>query len=83
MKVKELIEELSKLPPEKEVAVTAMDDSFWCSDFELHSYIPECDSEEEAIEIILPYYFSDWTYEPSCNYEDDDEEDDDEYEEIF
>lgn len=86
MKVKELIKELSKIPQEKEVVITAMDDGFYCSDFELHSYIPECDSEEEDIEIILPYYFSDWVYEPSRSYTDEDEdsyEDDYEDEEIF
>lgn len=78
MKVKELIDELSKLPPEKEILITSMDDSFCCDDFELHSYIPEYDDADEAIEIILPYYFSDWDYESGT-----DDDDDNEDEEIF
>ena len=64
MNVEQLIEELKKLPPQKEILITSMDDSFCCDDFELHSYIPECDEEDEAIEIILPYYFESYTKEP-------------------
>ena len=64
MKIKELIAELKKLPQGKEILITSMDDGFCCDDFELHSYIPEIDEEDEAIEIILPYYFNDYTKEP-------------------
>lgn len=63
MKVKELIAQLRKLPPNKDVVITSMDDNFWCDDFELHSYIPEVDSIDEAIEIIVPYYFNDYEKE--------------------
>ena len=63
MKIKELIEELSKLPQDKEVIITSMDDDFYCDDFEVHSYIEDLDEEDEAIEIILPYYFDEYTKE--------------------
>ena len=63
MKVKELIEQLKKIPQDKEVLITSMDDDFCCQDFELHSYIEGVDAEDEAIEIILPYYFETWTKE--------------------
>lgn len=63
MKVKELIAELQKLPQEKEILITSMDDNFCCSDFEVHSYIPEIDDEEEAIEIILGAYIDEYTLE--------------------
>ena len=64
MKVKELIKQLQELPQDKEIIITSMDDSFCCDDFELHSYIEGVDSEDEAIEIILPYYFEKYTKEP-------------------
>ena len=63
MKVKELIKQLQELPQEKEILITSMDDDFCCDDFELHSYIPKMDDEDEAIEIVLPYYFNDYTKE--------------------
>lgn len=63
MKIKELIAELQKLPQEKEILITSMDDNFCCSDFEVHSYIPEIDDEEEAIEIILGAYIDEYTLE--------------------
>lgn len=63
MKVKELIAELQKIPQEKEILVTSMDDNFCCSDFEVHSYIPEIDTEDEAIEIILGAYIDKYTLE--------------------
>ena len=63
MKVKELIAELQKIPQEKEIIITSMDDNFCCSDFEVHSYIPECDEEDTAIEIILGAYINDFELE--------------------
>lgn len=63
MKVKELIAELQKIPQEKEILITSMDDNFCCSDFEVHSYIPETDTEDEAIEIILGAYIDKYTLE--------------------
>ena len=60
MKVKELIKQLQELPPKKEILITSMDDSFCCQDFELHSYIPDCDEEDEAIEIIMNVYIDDY-----------------------
>lgn len=58
MQVKELIEKLKKLPQDKEVVITAMDDYFTCSDFELRTYIDGADSD---VEIILPYYIDNFT----------------------
>lgn len=63
MKIKELIVKLSKLPQDKEILITSMDDGFCCDDFEIHSYIEGVDEEDEAIEIILPYYFEEYTKE--------------------
>ena len=53
MKVKELKEWLSQFNDDEEVVLTAMDDYFFCADFECHS--PYDDGQ--AQEIILPYYF--------------------------
>ena len=63
MKVKELIAELQKIPQEKEILITSMDDNLCCSDFEVHSYDPEIDTEDEAIEIILGAYIDKYTLE--------------------
>ena len=63
MKVKELIEQLKQIPQDKEILITSMDDGFCCQDFELHSYIEGVDAEDEAIEIILPYYFYEYSRE--------------------
>lgn len=52
MKVKQLIKQLQKLPQDDEIVITAMDDHFYCGDFEIHS--PYDDGQ--AQEIILPYY---------------------------
>lgn len=52
MKVKELIKQLQKLPQEDEIVITAMDDHFYCTNFEVHS--PYDDGQ--AQEIILPVY---------------------------
>lgn len=53
MKVKELKEWLSQFNDDEEVVLTAMDDYFFCADFECHS--PYDDGQ--AQEIIIPYYF--------------------------
>ena len=63
MKIKELIAKLQQLPQDKEILITSMDDGFCCDDFEVHSYIEGADEENEAIEIILPYYFEEYTKE--------------------
>lgn len=55
MKVKELIKQLQELPEDDEIVITAMDDRFYCDDFEVHS--PYDDGQ--AQEIILPYYIND------------------------
>ena len=52
MKVKELIEQLQELPQEDNIVVTAMDDHFYVSEFEVHS--PYTDGQ--AQEIILNVY---------------------------
>ena len=59
MKVKELIEQLQELPQDDEIVITAMDDKFYCNDFEVHS--PYDDGQ--AQEIILPYYINDCEFE--------------------
>lgn len=55
MKIKTLIEQLSSLPPENEIIITAMDDYFACTDFEVHSSIGDA-----AQELILNCYIQDW-----------------------
>ena len=67
MKVKELIAELQKLPQDKTVQITSMDDDFCCEDFEVHSYIPEADEEEAPIEIIMGVYIDSYVEEPKMN----------------
>lgn len=59
MKVKELIEQLQELPQDDEIVVTAMDDHFYVTDFEVHS--PYDDGQ--AQEIILPVYVNDFERE--------------------
>lgn len=60
MKIRELIKQLQTLPQDKETLITSMDDSFCCQDFELHSYIPDCDEEDEAIELIMNVYINEY-----------------------
>lgn len=60
MKVNELIKQLQELPPDKNIMITSMNDDFCCQDFELHSYIPEWDEENEAIEIIMNVYIDNY-----------------------
>lgn len=55
MKVKELIKQLQELPQDDEIVITAMDDKFYCDDFEIHSTY----DDGQAQEIILPYYIND------------------------
>lgn len=55
MKVKELIKQLQELPQDDEIVITAMDDRFYCNDFEVHSAY----DDGQAQEIILPYYIND------------------------
>ena len=55
IKVKELIKQLQELPQDDDIVITAMDDRFFCDDFEIHS--PYDDGQ--AQEIILPYYIND------------------------
>lgn len=56
MKVKELIEQLQELPQDDEIVITAMDDHFYVTDFEVHS--PYDDGQ--AQEIILNVYINDF-----------------------
>ena len=53
MKVKELIKQLKELPQDSEIVITAMDDYFFESDFEVHS--PYDDGQ--AQELIIGTYF--------------------------
>lgn len=59
MLVKELIEELKKLPQEDDIVITAMDDHFLETEFEVHSPY----EDGQAQEIILPIYINDYTKE--------------------
>ena len=59
MKVKDLVYQLQKLPQDDEIVITAMDDHFYVSDFEVHS--PYDDGQ--AQEIILPVYVNDFERE--------------------
>ena len=59
MKVKELIEKLKQLPQDDTIAITSMDNDFYCEDFEIHS--PYDDGQ--AQEIILPCYINDFEKE--------------------
>lgn len=52
MKVKELIKQLQELPQDDEIVITAMDDKFFCDDFEIHSAY----DDGQAQEIILNVY---------------------------
>ncbi len=52
MKVKDLVYQLQKLPQDDEIVITAMDDKFYCNDFELHSAY----DDGQAQEIILNVY---------------------------
>lgn len=59
MKVKELIEQLKKLPQEDSIVITTMDDNVFIENFEVHS--PYTDGQ--AQEIILPIYIDNYTME--------------------
>ena len=53
MKVKELIKQLQELPQDDDIVITAMDDHFFETEFEVHS--PYDDGQ--AQEIIINTYF--------------------------
>lgn len=59
MKVKELIEQLKKLPQEDSIVITTMDDNVFIENFEVHSPY----TDEQAQEIILPIYIDNYTME--------------------
>lgn len=54
MLVRELIEQLQKLPQDDRIIITAMDDEFVCYEFEVHS--PYDDGQ--AQEIIMNEYIN-------------------------
>lgn len=56
MRVRELIKALKQLPQNDAIAITAMDDMFFCSDFEVHSLI-----EDGTQEIIMNVYVNSYT----------------------
>lgn len=56
MKVKELINLLKGLPQNEEITITAMDDHFSCTDFEVHSEI-----EDGSQEIIMNVFVDQYT----------------------
>lgn len=59
MKVKELIQQLQELPQEDDIFITAMDDHFFETEFEVHS--PYDDGQ--AQEIIINTYFKQHCHE--------------------
>lgn len=73
MKVKELIEQLLELPQDDEIVITSMDDYFFYTDFSVHSSY----DDGQAQELILPYYFNDYTEEPNNDDFDDMEDNND------
>jgi len=58
MKVRDLIYQLKKLPQDDEIVITAMDDHFYCDNFEVHSAY----DDGQAQEIILPVYINDYDF---------------------
>lgn len=59
MKVKELIKQLQELPQEDTIVITAMDDHFFETDFEVHSLY----EDGQAQEIIIRTYFKQHCHE--------------------
>ena len=59
MKVKELIKQLQELPQEDEIAITAMDDNFYETEFEVHSAY----DDGQAQELIINTYFKEHCHE--------------------
>ena len=59
MKVKDLVYQLQKLPQDNDIVITAMDDHFYVTDFEVHSAY----DDGQAQEIILPVYVNDFERE--------------------
>lgn len=59
MKVKELIKQLQELPQDSDIVITAMDDHFFETDFEVHS--PYTDGQ--AQELIIGTYFKQHCHE--------------------
>ena len=59
MKVKELIKQLQELPQEDDIVITAMNDNFFETDFEVHSAY----YDGQAQEIILPIYIDEYIKE--------------------
>lgn len=59
MKVKELIKQLQELPQEDDIVITAMDDHFFETEFEVHSPY----EDGQAQEIIINTYFKQHCHE--------------------
>ena len=59
MKVCDLIKQLQELPQDDEIVITAMDDNFYCENFEVHSAY----DDGQAQEIILGCYIKGWENE--------------------
>ena len=59
MKVKELIKQLQELPQEDDIVITAMDDYFFETEFEVHSPY----EDGQAQEIIIGTYFKQHCHE--------------------
>ena len=53
MKVKELIKQLQELPQDSDIVITALDDHFFETEFEVHSPY----EDGQAQEIIIGTYF--------------------------
>lgn len=57
MKIKELIKKLQELPENDDIFITAMDDRFFCTQFEVASK-----KDGEAQEIIMNVYIDNFEY---------------------
>lgn len=56
MKVKELIKQLQELPQDDEIIITAMDDNFSVSDFEVHSSYDDGQAQEIILDVYVDSY---------------------------
>lgn len=64
MKVKELISMLRLLPQNEDIIITAMDDHFSCTEFEVHSEI-EDSAQEIIMNVFVDQYTDDGCKEPA------------------
>ena len=57
MKVKELIKQLQELPQNDDIVITAMDDHFLVSEFEVHSPYTDGQAQEIILNVYVEEYY--------------------------